>query len=205
MRIRILALAMVLLLPTAVLGQEGQEPGDLGGDLGGEEMGGEEMGGEVSLGGGDTAGADKPISLGLLLGYGISLEDINPWGFGFGVRGGYNLDQIFLGARFVYYLGQSESIPTGFGPTIEVDFNFWELGVEGGYDLAAGEGITVRPQLGIGLVGEDETEFYVAPGASVLFDVAENFFVGADARFQIVTSDPTAKAIILLANGGIRL
>jgi hypothetical protein len=179
----------------------------------GEELGeGEEIGGDVEADGSDAApagdGPDKPISVGLLLGYGISLEDgPNAWGLGFGVRGGYNLDAIYLGARFVYYLGASE----GSGPA-EVTLNIWEFGIEGGYDVDAG-GVIIRPGLGLGLAGisldssfgsASETEFFIAPGASLLFDVSENIFIGADARFKFVLSDPSAKAITLLANAGMR-
>ena len=156
----------------------------------------------------------KPVSVGLLLGYGISLEDGgNIWGLGFGLRGGYNIDEIFLGARFVYYLGESEDLPTGIGSTAEITVNAWELGLEVGYDVDLG-GATLRPALGLGLenisVSSDlggsnsEMYLYLAPGAAVLFDVAENIWIGVDARFKVVFADETGKAIILLATGGMR-
>ncbi|MGD8863584.1 MAG: hypothetical protein PVI30_26455 [Myxococcales bacterium] len=155
-----------------------------------------------------TAGSEKPFSAGLLLGYGISLEDGgNLWGLGFGVRGGYNIDEIFIGARFVYYLGEDP-------------VNLWELGIEGGYDLAVGDNLTVRPGLGLGLANvtvdiptiagfgggsASETYFYIAPGASLLYDINEKFFIGGEGRFQLVLSDPdSVKAITLLVNGGMR-
>lgn len=156
----------------------------------------------------DGSGADKPISVGLLLGYGIGIDTggVNPYGLGFGVRGGYNLDEIFLGARFVYYLGESS-------------LNVWELGIEGGYDIDAG-GVTIRPGLGLGIAntsapsivvlgttvgGGSSTDLYIAPGVGVLGDVSENIFIGAEARFQLVlASGGTGKALILLANAGMR-
>lgn len=161
--------------------------------------------------GGSTGGPAKPISAGLFLGYGISLEDgLNPWGFGFGIRGGYNIDQIFLGVRFLYFLGEDP-------------VNIWELGVEGGYDVPVAEKFVVRPQLGLGLANisvsipeftvmgvsvgggsASSTEFYLAPGVSGIYDVNESVFIGAEARFKIVLADETAKAITLLATGGMR-
>lgn len=169
-------------------------------------------GGEVEVGDDDVAPADtgaKPVSVGLLLGYGVSLEDgPNPWSLGFGVRGGYNIEAIFLGARFVYYIGESEDIP----PLGEASFNLWELGLEIGYDLDAG-GVIIRPALGLGVVGatsnfgnseQSDTEFFIAPGASVLYNVTDSVFVGLDLRFQFVLSDPTVKGIPILATVGMR-
>jgi len=149
----------------------------------------------------------KPISVGLLLGYGISFEDgPNIWGLGFGLRGGYNIDAIFLGARFVYYLGED-------------DVNLWELGIEGGYDIPVGP-VIIRPGLGLGLanvsisvdlpapledIDDSETNPYFALGSSVLYDIDDTFFVGGDARLQFVIGDNgDGTALIILANGGMR-
>jgi hypothetical protein len=154
-----------------------------------------------------VGGQKKPISVGLLLGYGISLEDGgNPWGFGFGLRGGYNIDAIYIGARFIYYLGEDP-------------VNIWELGIDGGYDFAVNDKFIVRPGLGLGIANltvevpevlgfgggsASESKFYIAPGVAGLFDVTDSVFVGVEARFKLVMSDPTDKAITLFANGGMR-
>lgn len=165
----------------------------------------------IAAEGGSSSGRAKPISAGLFLGYGISLEDgPNPWGLGFGVRGGYNIDAIYLGVRFVYYLGEDP-------------INIWELGIEGGYDVAVGENFVVRPALGLGLANlsasipeftvmgvtagggsVSSTEFYLAPGVSGILDVTDSVFVGAEARFKVVLAEETVKAITLLATGGMR-
>ena len=170
-------------------------------------------GGEVTVGSEEPAPASdggKPISAGLLLGYGVSLEDGgNPWGLGFGVRGGYNIDAIFLGARFVYYLGESEDLGPLGG---EVSVNVWELGLEVGYDIDAG-GVVIRPALGFGLASlsvsagnldSSSSEFFIAPGASVLYNVTDSVFVGLDIRFQLVLAEETVKAIPILATAGMR-
>jgi hypothetical protein len=78
----------------------------------------------------EGAGPDKKGSVGLLLGYGIGFDEVNVWGFGLGVRGGYNLNQIYLGGRFVYNFGESTDVLLA-----ESTFNMWELGIEGGYDF----------------------------------------------------------------------
>jgi hypothetical protein len=152
---------------------------------------------------GDRPRRKKPITLGLLLGYGLDLEEgfgINPWGVGFGARGGYNVGPIFLGGRFVFYLGEDPS-------------NIWEIGVEGGYDLKGGA-LTVRPGFGFGLASyvvdvgidsETDARAYVAPGLSLLFDVSRDAFVGVDGRVQFILSKPEGlEAIILLGNVGMR-
>lgn len=161
-------------------------------------------------------GGKKPISAGLLLGYGLDLESGsgNPWGLGFGLGGGYTLDMgLYLGARFVYYLGDSQTIPTGLGTHISVDVNIWELGVEGGYDIAMDK-LHIRPGLGLGIASASSSAagtstsdmyLYVAPGAALLYDVSDSFFVGAEVRLQLVFADPDMiKALILLANAGMR-
>lgn len=164
-----------------------------------------------------VGGGDKPISVGLLLGYGISFEEGNPWGLGFGLRGGYNIDAIFLGARFVYYLGESEE-----AGGVEVSANIIELGIEGGYDIPVGP-VIIRPGLGLGLaiasvsadvpsilgtagaIDETYTNPYLALGASVLYDVTDQFFIGGDMRLQFVFGDNgDGTALIILANGGMR-
>ena len=193
--------------------------GDTGGDMGGEAT--TDDAAPVEDAGG---GAEKPISVKLLLGYGLSLEGDNPgpdnpWGLGFGLGGGYNLDQIYLGARFVYYLGSSETVAgTDFG------LNFWELGLEGGYDVDLG-GAVLRPGIGLGLAnfafdgptiaGIDTSDskmyLYIAPGVGVQFDVSDDIFLGAEARFKMVFGEDQAtgdskmlKGLILLASGGMR-
>jgi len=188
----------VLGLASPVLAQDDPEAGDISSDA--IEADGEAEPAEVG-------GGDKPISVGLLLGYGISFEEGNPWGLGFGLRGGYNIDAIFLGARFVYYLGED-------------GFNLWELGIEAGYDIAAGP-VIIRPGIGLGIanvsieidlgpfgggeVSESEANPYLAFGASVLYDIDEQFFIGGDARIQVVIGDNgDGTALILLANGGMR-
>lgn len=226
MRIRLLSALTALLLPMAstAFAQDADEPapspeaGDVGSEMGGDTS----AGGDVSATTSETSstdsaapssGGEKPISVGLLLGYGIGLDlkgGPNPWGLGFGARGGYNIGQVYLGARFVFYLGSSKDVFNGVS-TISYSVNLWELGIEGGYDVKASDALTIRPEFGLGLAGASsdpgtsQTKLFIAPGASVLYDVTDTIFLGIDARFQLVFVDPdNVKAIIFLANGGMR-
>lgn len=187
--------------------------GDTGGDVGGGEAAATEEGSGEVLPAEDAGGGDeKPISAGLLLGYGISLESGgNVWGLGFGVGGGYTLDMgLYLGAHFVYFLGEDP-------------VNLWDLGLDVGYEMDVADKLTLRPQVGIGIVNvtidvptittpfgtvgggsASSSEFYLAPGAALLYDVSDSIFLGLDARLQLVLSDPMMKGITFLANGGMR-
>lgn len=169
----------------------------------------------------------KPISLGLLLGYGLSLENgKNPWGLGFGARAGYNLDAVYLGVRFAYYLGATETAMALNG-TIKASVNIWELGVEGGYDLAASDTFIFRPELGLGIASYNVTttpsntslvsatsnskaNLFFAPGIAALYDVTPSVFLGIDLRLMIIVgtssqaATSTVKGFMMFANGGVR-
>jgi len=147
-------------------------------------------------------------SVGALLGYGFK-DGVD---LGLGVRAGYTLPMnLYLGGTFVYHLGKSESTPFG-----DVSTHLYYFGVEGGYDIYA-EPVIVRPYLGLGAAtasatvpsstfagvtveggSTSDTKFGVWPGATVLYPI-QNFFVGADARFLIVSD---FNAFSLFATGG---
>jgi hypothetical protein len=182
-------------------------PGELG-DVGGEE---EE---EAPV---EAVDDGTGLLLGLLLGYGIGLEDgVNAWGFGLGLQGGYDTGLLTVGARFVYYLGGSEtqtitSIGLGADSTRTIDINLWELGVEAGIDIEASAAVLLRPGLGVGLASvssgsASEAYPYFAPGVALLYNMSSSVYLGLDGRFQLVLADPeAAKAVIFLATLGMRL
>lgn len=161
----------------------------------------------------DASALDKPFSAGLLLGYGIAFDDFNVWGLGFGLRGGYNLvaadlPEVYVGARFMYYLGEDP-------------VNHWELGLEGGYELSV-DPVIIRPALGLGLANvtvelppsfaiaastsetASETYLYIALGGTVIYDIDEQFFLGGEMNLQFILADETLTALTILANGGMR-
>ena len=161
----------------------------------------------------DDGGVANPISVGLLIGYGVSLEDNNPWGMGFGLGGGYNIGDLFVGGRFVYYLGETVTEMRGSfgisGPsTDEFTVNLWELGAEVGYDIHLGS-VALRPGLGLGFASvsggnESEVYAYLAPGLALLYGVSDTMYLGLDARFQAIFSELGVNGVPILATLGMR-
>jgi len=168
-----------------------------------------------------SGGVAKPISAGLLLGAGVALgEDYNPWGFGIGARAGYNYGPIFVGGRFVFHLGTTASATSAGFNTIEIDYNLWELGVEAGYDLPLIERAIIRPGLLLGIANliqsseailfggtaasGSEVKLLIAPGASALYDLTPDVYLGLDVRPQIVIGGGAIVGLALYANGGLR-
>lgn len=151
---------------------------------------------------------DKPISAGLLVGYGFSFEDDKPdwFAIGFGLRGGYTFDMgVYAGAKFIYYLGGEEE---------PITRNAVTIAVEGGFKLEL-DPLLFLPSLELGLallnqedsagrLNESSTEFYLAPALSVLFPF-DMFFIGVDLSIPIIFKDPTVKGFSLMATGGVSL
>jgi len=176
---------------------------------------------EQDLGVGQGRGA-KRISIGLLLGYGTKLSssagvDINPFGVGFGARGGYNLDAIYLGGRFVFFLGESTDRLGG-----EESFNEFTLGVVAGYDMRV-SGLLLRPEASLGLaisshesvtapttagvlpsaMDESSEDFYFAPGATALYELGDDLSVGAELQLPIIMADKTVLGLTIMATGSM--
>jgi hypothetical protein len=167
-----------------------------------------------------TKGPAKPFSAGLLIDFGTDLgEDFNPWGLGLGVKGGYNLERLYLGVRFVYQLGNSVDVVTPGLSTLEFTYNLWELSLEAGYDFTLQEKFTLRPSLLLGMVslissadgpvfgGEaadtSDTKLLIAPGASLLYDLTEQIFVGGDVRLPLVIGGGSMIGLVFYVNGGL--
>jgi hypothetical protein len=164
---------------------------------------------------GSTAFADiaptplaGPSVAGLL---GLGTDSLN---FGLGVRGGYtwgpgsSLPQnLYIGGTFLYHFGTSSDATIN-GTTYSSSVHFFYIGPEGGYDIPAGP-VVVRPYGGIGILsatasnnapsatvggvtvgGSSSTSTtHVAfwPGCTVLYPLTENWAIGGDGRFVIVS------------------
>ena len=159
-------------------------------------------------------GPQNKISAGLLIGYGVGFDEPNIWGFGLGARAGYNLNQVYMGLRFMYNFGESYSDVIGLA---EITANMWSLGIEGGYDFLVADKVTIRPELGLGLAmttisadtdfgggSESNSNFYMAFGAAALYDISPMLFIGLDTGIQLIVGDGSTAAWLFLANIGTR-
>jgi hypothetical protein len=174
----------------------------------------------------ETGPANK-LSLGLLIGYGITLEEnANPWGFGFGARVGYNFGGFYLGGRFSVFLGnefqeQQRGTTSSGDFRMSVAYSSVEIGPEVGYDILVGS-LDIRPLLGVGITIVSLTEGatalrpagrsssdgqpYLAPGVSLLLSPSDSFFIGLDARLMFIfRSLEDFIGVPLMLNVGIRL
>lgn len=117
--------------------------------------------------------------------------------FGVGARGGYMVtNEIYAGGMFTYNFGKSEG---------GIDVTSYIISGEVGYNIPLeGSNFTVRPYVGLGIatasasgdisylgysysVDESSSEFYLAPGVVCTVPVGDNLFVGADARYMIIS------------------
>lgn len=153
--------------------------------------------------------------------YGVNLEDgdANPYKLGLALGGGYTLsNNLFIGGNFDYFFGEKVDINL-LGVTGNVSINVWQLMGNVGYDLGLTENLVLRPYGGLGLAsiggkscmsmagfGEQCTsssDMYAAMalGAQPLLAIGPAFLL-ADARFNIIFGDETAKALFFGAGGG---
>lgn len=156
----------------------------------------------------DEVPTEGALQFGLGFRYGVELNegDLNPWGTGIGLELGYTLPElpIYVGGNVEYFFGGTLDSPLG-----EIDSNIWQLSAEGGYDIGLGEHFVLRPKLGLGyayvssetcITGGDcssdsDGKPLIAPGAKFMFFLSK-LQLDFDARYAIVTSDPSAKAFI---------
>ncbi|HEX2675216.1 MAG TPA: outer membrane beta-barrel protein [Polyangiales bacterium] len=150
--------------------------------------------------------SEKKISAALLLGYGVNLSSGgNIFGLGFGVRGGYMItDKIYLGAKFQYDLGASH-------------VKSWLLGIQGGYQLGLADKLALRPELSLGLantsvsvstpfgsVSGSSTDLFIEPGATLMYDVTPDIYVGLNVAIPIILAGSTYSGLLFLATAGMR-
>ncbi|HKU40984.1 MAG TPA: outer membrane beta-barrel protein [Polyangiales bacterium] len=160
---------------------------------------------------------EKLVSAGVLLGFGIALgKDYNPWGIGIGARAGYNIQAIYVGARFVFHLGTTDS-SVGVGlNAVEIGYSLWELGVEAGYDMRVVDKLTLRPGAVLGVISaitdnndplfagsSSQIKVELSPGISALYDVTDEFFAGGDLRLPLAIGGGVLFGLVLYANGGV--
>lgn len=150
------------------------------------------------------------LQLGVGFRYGIDMGGggVDPWRAGFGGDLGYTLASgIYAGALFELFLGSEGDE--------DAKSNVWDLMVEGGYDVALGESVVLRPKFGLGLGSKQVDCYYggcdpsaragwaVAPGVKLIF-LGESVSFLLDARFATIFTDENAQAMVLsIGLGGV--
>lgn len=158
------------------------------------------------------AATEGALQFGLGFRYGAELNDgdLNPWGTGLGLEGGYTLPvlPIYVGGNIEYFFGGTLESPLG-----DVKANVFQLSAEGGYDFGIGDHFVIRPKLGLGYAfmnsefclpdcrSESDNKPLIAPGVKLMLFLSK-FQLAFDARYAIVTSDPAAKAFIFSVGVG---
>jgi hypothetical protein len=162
----------------------------------------------------------RVLQLGLGGEYGVKLAGpkLNPWAFGLGVSVGYTLPMgVYVGVPFNYFFGTRDESATGY-----VELRLWQIGVEGGYDLALGNHVVLRFKAGVGYaamtqegcgptecwsVGNGEPYFgpgltflYLGPGFSFTVD-ARYEFIPLDGRHQLLPSEERLAQGLLFSVG----
>ena len=159
-----------------------------------------------------TASAETPATaergqVGAALKYGIYMgdtgeSDLNPYGIGLGVNGGYTLGfGLFVGGQFDYYFGGSEETEFA-GSTLEFNAKVFDFMGQVGYDIGLSPDFVLRPQAGVGLASfggkicaggrcespDRESHFALVPGVKALYDVGPVMLTG-EASYQMVFVD----------------
>jgi hypothetical protein len=176
---------------------------------------------------------DRRLQLAAMAGVGTTFDKtpggVNPLGFGFGLRGDFRvLDELALGARVLYFVGGASDLPTG-----KVDMTSWLIAGEASYVLDL-DPVLVQPGMLLGVASRDvggrpaftnatdqsfvpgsqnHTLFglYLAPGVGVIVPLSiierdlAAFFLGADARLDLMFFGRLSSNVQLLVQGGLRL
>jgi hypothetical protein len=169
-----------------------------------------------------ASGDGRRWSAGLLLGWAFKTDrsaanlGADPYGLGFGIRGGYTFDfKLYTGVYYMYYIGSSES---GSSARVNVPAqqhaaNYMQFGAEGGYDWWVGP-VIIRPSLQIGaaLAITDNsasgattsvTRLMFGPGFTVIAPI-DSFFIGGEGRANLVPSSNGVSAVLLGVTAGLR-
>jgi hypothetical protein len=164
-----------------------------------------------------TAHADRRISVGVLGGYGATLDTgringLNAFGVGFGATGGYDIDPIYVGLRLLFFLGDSRSTSAGV-----TKFDETTIGIEVGYNIHIGI-VMLRPEVALGLAMSNaelpdasgmtadlsSDDAYLAPGFVALTSVSRRVFVGVDAHLPFILREKTLRGLTFMIDCGMR-
>jgi hypothetical protein len=156
-----------------------------------------------------TAGAFQ-FGAGFRYGFDFEEGDLNPWGTGLGIDLGYTTSSaVYLGGNFEYFFGTTEDTPA-----LESTARIWQLMLEGGYDVGAGDKVVLRPKLEAGIAShklefcvtgepcyEDSiTALALAPGGTFLL-LTSGFSLTLDVRYELVFAEGEMLNGLILSAG----
>jgi hypothetical protein len=169
----------------------------------------------------EKKGDGRNIDVGLVLGWGTQTTKLfsdDSYGFGFGLRGAYELDShIVLGLGAEYFLG-------GSGTSLEKDTNtlknhsanYFLVHAEFGYNVWIDK-LIVRPSIWAGLSINTQnpplasgtsgvtTAFSLSPGLTLHYLLGSaGWFIGGDARINLILGQGTS-GVLLFATLGKRI
>ena len=154
-----------------------------------------------------------PVRLEALIGYGVHTEDsdMNGFGVGMGIRGGYVFNGgFYAGGTYVRHLGETKSL--SFGPT-SIDINAYidYFAAELGYEIPTASNIALRPYGALGSAGAhasvgDETEssdreLMFMLGFDVSAALSKHVYIGGDIRYLDII-EPEVGGIALFTRIG---
>ena len=118
---------------------------------------------------------DKKYGVGINLLYGTKIENI-----GFGVKGQYYASEaVRVEANAAYFMEKN-------------DWKMWDVNLVGHYLIPVAESMKVYPLAGVGItnwstdVFNGKVRFAIDLGGGFQFDVAEDFALTAEAKYQII-------------------
>lgn len=120
---------------------------------------------------------DKKFGVGFNLLYGTEIKNV-----GFGVKGQYYATEaVRVEANAAYYMKKN-------------DLKMWDVNVVGHYLIPVANNMYVYPLAGVGITNwstnilNNKAKFTINLGGGYQFDVAEDFAINAEIKYQIIDS-----------------
>jgi hypothetical protein len=171
----------------------------------------------------EKKGDGRNMDVGLVAGYGFQTSkffSVDPYGFGFGLRGAYELEShIVLGLGVEYFLGGSNisanTAGLASGAQIKTAAHYFLVHAEFGYNVWLDK-LILRPSIWAGLsIGTQDpplysgtsgviTAFSLSPGLTLHYLLGgKGWFIGADARINFILGQGNS-GILLFGTFGKR-
>jgi hypothetical protein len=167
-------------------------------------------------------GDGRNINIGIFAGYGFdlggALTALNPYGFGFGLQGDYELkSHIVVGIGGEFFIGGSDAMArTMSGAVVPADARYVLGHALAGYNFWFGTNMIIRPSLWVGTAialyhppsitgATSSVAFMLAPGVSFHYLFNPNgWYFGVDARFVVPLGADTQSGFPILLTLGKR-